>query len=92
MLGGVGDGCAEVYVPGGVLRPLCRVRQGSDVNVLPLWRGGDYASFLFSLLLASGMFFQAPLTPANVVSQKFLGVPLYLLFERVIVMGRFLKR
>ena len=61
VLGGVGDGCAEVYVPGGVLRPLYRVRQGSDANVLPLWRGGDYASFLFSLLLASGILFQVPL-------------------------------
>ena len=99
---------------------------GEGDNVLPLWGFGDYASFLFSLLLASGMLFQAPLllllfilfglvsvetlsrlrpwiilgialiaallTPPDVVSQILLGVPLYLLFELVLVLGRFLKR
>ncbi|MDD3390182.1 MAG: twin-arginine translocase subunit TatC, partial [Synergistaceae bacterium] len=30
-------------------------------NILPLWGFGEYASFLFSLLLAAGVFFQVPL-------------------------------
>ena len=34
----------------------------------------------------------ALLTPPDVVSQILLGVPLYLLFELVLVLGRFLKR
>ncbi len=99
---------------------------GEGDNVLPLWGFGDYSSFLFSLLLASGLLFQAPLllllcillglvsvrtlsrlrpwiilgiafiaallTPPDVVSQILLGVPLYLLFEMVLVLGRVFKR
>ena len=34
---------------------------GEGDNILPLWGFGEYASFLFSLLLASGLVFQAPL-------------------------------
>jgi len=30
-------------------------------NILPLWGFGEYAYFLFSLLLAAGVFFQVPL-------------------------------
>lgn len=94
-------------------------------NVLPLWGFGEYAEFLFALLLASGLFFQAPLllllsmllglvsprtvarlrpwiimaiaflaallTPPDVVSQVLLGIPLYLLFELSLLIGRLLK-
>jgi sec-independent protein translocase protein TatC len=34
---------------------------GEGDSILPLWGFGEYASFLFSLLLASGLVFQAPL-------------------------------
>ncbi|MBL3540253.1 twin-arginine translocase subunit TatC [Aminivibrio sp.] len=95
---------------------------GEGDNILPLWGFGEYASFLFSLLLASGLVFQAPLlllalllsgavslrtvsrlrpwiilfiglaaallTPPDVVSQVLLGVPLYLLFELTLAVGR----
>jgi sec-independent protein translocase protein TatC len=99
---------------------------GAGDNVLPLWGFGDYASFLFAMLLAAGLLFQAPLllllfiacgvvsvsavarlrpwiilgialaaallTPPDVVSQILLGVPLYLLFELTLAIGRLLGR
>ncbi len=95
-------------------------------NVLPFWGFGDYASFLFALMIASGTVFLLPLvllflvgtglvstrtlsrlrpwiilsiflaaallTPPDVVSQVLLGLPLYLLFEISLLLGRALKR
>ncbi len=95
-------------------------------NVLPVWGFGEYASFLFTLMVASGFVFLLPLfillligtglvpvrtlsrlrpwvimaialaaallTPPDVVSQILLGVPLYLLFEGSLLIGKFLEK
>ena len=95
-------------------------------NVLPFWGFGEYASFLFALMVAAGLVFLLPLlllllvgtglvstrtlsrlrpwvimaialaaallTPPDVVSQILLGVPLYLLFEGSLLLGRILER
>lgn len=95
-------------------------------NVLPFWGFGEYASFLFALMVAAGLVFLLPLfllllvgtglvntqtlsrlrpwvimaialaaallTPPDVVSQILLGVPLYLLFEGSLLVGKLLKK
>jgi sec-independent protein translocase protein TatC len=95
-------------------------------NVLPFWGFGEYASFLFALMVAAGLVFLLPLlllllvgtglvstrtlsrlrpwiimaialaaallTPPDVVSQILLGVPLYLLFEGSLLLGKFLEK
>ncbi len=95
-------------------------------NILPFWGFGEYASFLFALMVASGFVFLLPLlillligtglvpvrtlshlrpwvimaialaaallTPPDVVSQILLGVPLYLLFEGSLLIGKFLEK
>jgi sec-independent protein translocase protein TatC len=124
LLFAVGSGFAYRVVAPMAFRFFLSFSPGD--NVLPFWGFGDYVSFLFALMVSSGIVFLLPLvlllligtglvstrtlsrlrpwvimaialaaallTPPDVVSQILLGVPLYLLFEGSLLLGRLLEK